>query len=112
MIGGSIFTEINEPFEAATIALGLTDHSSAQYSTGTLQGAPLAIWNDPVHSAQVKSILDTGEISVVGMTYHTDHPTAAGYIKWVRYALTKNPDTRFYIGVPWQHDPGPVRICR
>ena len=50
-------------------------------------------------------MLDSGDVELFGMTYSAAYPSVIGYQRWVNHALAQNPDTRFFISVPWDDDP-------
>lgn len=37
------------------------------------------------------------------MTYEGTYPTDEGYINWIEYALSYNPDTTFALALPWEY---------
>ena len=39
------------------------------------------------------------------MTYEPTYPTTEGYINWIDYALSKNPNTSFVLALPWPDFP-------
>lgn len=100
-IGHSFFAPFaySMPFHSAEA--GFVNHSQSVVFSGGATGAPQALWENPSKRANIQGILDTGDIQLFGMTYHYDYPTLEGYRNWVDYALEKNPDTRFFVGLPW-----------
>lgn len=105
-IGHSFF----EPFAAGmpshAAQTGFSTHSQNIVFGGAGSGAPQALWENAGKRLQIQGILDEGEVDLFGMTYHYDYPSLEGYRNWVGYALEKNPDTRFFIGLPWLPSPG------
>jgi len=79
---------------------GFPDHQQISIEQGGVFGSPLYLWNNEYLRTEIQGILNTGDIALFGMTYHYDAPGVEGYRNWVRYALSKNPDTRFFIGMP------------
>ena len=104
-MGHSFFRPMAEemPFHAETS--GITGHTQWVEFSGGETGAPLALWNDAGHRASVQAVLDTGTVELFGMTYATTYPTTEGYELWLDYALSKNPDTKFFIALPWRDFP-------
>jgi hypothetical protein len=102
-IGHSFFAPIARemPFHAAL--LGLDEYSQHVEFSGGETGQPLALWEDAEHRQNIQAVLDTGEVDTFGMTYGSDE---SGYQLWIDYALSKNPDTRFVLGIPWLDYPG------
>jgi hypothetical protein len=105
-IGHSFFVPFADgmPFHAQ--AAGFDDHTQWRFFSGGASGAPLALWNNASKRATIQSMLDGGDVDVLGMTYHPDYPTLEGYRNWIDYALAQNPDTRFFIALPWAPSPG------
>ncbi len=91
---------------------GFTDHQTTRFFGGASAGAPMAFWNDDSLRPQIQGELDSGDVDLVGMTYHPAHPTIDGYRNWVQYALSKNPDTRFFIALPWNTLPTSVSAAQ
>ena len=104
-IGHSFFVPVVRelPFHASTAGFG--DHSQSTVFSGGPTGAPKALWDNPTKRAQIQAVLDSGDVEMVGMTYHPDHPTLEGYRHWIDDALSHNGSTRFFVGFPWLPDP-------
>lgn len=79
---------------------GFPQHQQTTISQAGLLGSPLWLWNDVNARATIQGLLNPGNIDLFGMTYHYDAPGMEGYRNWVSYALSKNPDTRFFIAMP------------
>ena len=85
---------------------GIVGHTQSIVFSGGASGTPKALWNKQNKRKQIQAILDGGDIELFGMTYEPSHPTTEGYIKWIDYALSQNPNTRFFIALPWIDVPG------
>jgi len=107
-IGHSFFIPVAQGLGDFVGAAGIAGHSQKVVFSGGATGAPLPLWNNASKSAEIKSYLDSGEVELFGMTYHPSHPTTEGYENWIDYALEKNPTTRFFVGLPWNFNPGAV----
>lgn len=105
LIGHSFFWPFANamPFHASNA--GFPDHTQSVVTAGGSSGAPEALWNSPTKRAQIQAVLDTGDVELFGMTYHPDFPSLDGYRDWFDYALANNPDTRFFIAMPWVPTP-------
>lgn len=101
VIGHDFLTPVNTGLEAHAGNAGFNDHSTVTITGVGAQGAPLSMWNNASQRATIQAVLNTGGVEVFGMTYDPASPTVDGYRNWVNYALGKNPDTRFFIAVPW-----------
>ena len=94
----------------------MTGHSQNVELSGGASGAPLALWNDAAHRANIQAVLDSGDVDVFGMTCCDWQLTPGGdpvldpegnpilslegWQTWFDYALAQNPDTEFFIGYP------------
>lgn len=105
LIGHSFF----EPYAAALPAhaqrAGFADHTQSRFYSGGASGTPQALWENASKRTAIQTVLDGGDVNLFGMTYHPDYPGIEGYRNWVNYALQKNPDTRFFIALPWLTTP-------
>lgn len=108
LIGHSFFHPFSVTLSAHADQAGFDDHQQSAFFSGGASGAPQALWEDAGKRGQIQSVLDGGDIELFGMTYHPDFPSMEGYRNWVNYALARNPDTRFFIGLPWL--PFPAQI--
>jgi len=101
MMGHSFFRPMADQMPFHAVRSGVAGHTQSVEFSGGASGAPLALWNDAGHRANVQAVLDTGTVELFGMTYAPSSPTTQGYELWFDYALSKNPDTKFYIALPW-----------
>jgi len=85
---------------------GFPDHTQSSVEAPGVAGSPLWFWENIETRSAIQAQLNTGNIDLLGMTYHYDSPGMEGYRNWVSYALSKNPDTRFFIGMPQPWYPG------
>lgn len=104
-IGHSFFRPVAYGLPLHTTQAAISVHSQSVVSAGGANGAPEALWNDPVKRAEIQAVLDTGTVELFGMTYSQEYPTTAGYELWMDYALSKNPNTAFFLGLPWPDFP-------
>lgn len=103
-IGHSFFKPFADGMPNYVGAAGIAGHTQSVVFAGGENGAPLALWNDPTKSAEIKAYLDSGDVELFGMTTAAN-PTTEGYENWIDYALAKNPTTRFFVGLPWSPNP-------
>jgi hypothetical protein len=105
LMGHSFFRPMADqmPFHA-TIA-GIGGHTQTVEFSGGDTGAPIELWLDEVHRTNIQAVLDTATVELFGMTYAESGPTTEGYELWFDYALSKNPDTKFFIALPWADFP-------
>jgi len=111
-MGHSYFRRQAEAMEEYAEIAGIEDHESQSFFRGGYNGSAFAIWDDPDSQATIKGYLDAGDIEMFGMTIFVDlevseddgaHPNnqVQGIKNWIEYAISKNPDTIFFIGLPW-----------
>lgn len=105
-IGHSFFMPIAFQMDDHAANLGLEDHTQTGVFSGGASGAPQALWENASKRAKIQAVLDGGDVELFGMTYHPDYPSLDGYENWVNYALAQNPDTKFFVGLPWLPNPG------
>ena len=101
-IGHSFFVPVARELPAHAARAGVVGHTQSEVFSGGQTGTPSSLWNDPTKSVEIKNILDTGTVDLFAMTYD---PEAEGYEEWIHYALTANPNTKIYIGLPWPDFP-------
>jgi len=105
MMGHSFFQPMANQMPFHAVRSGVAGHTQSVEFSGGGSGAPLSLWNDAGHRANIQAVLDTGTVELFGMTYASSGPTTEGYELWFDYALSKNPDTRFFIALPWADFP-------
>ena len=107
-IGHSFFVPVAGKLPRLAAAEGLANHKQTAVFSGGATGTPLALWNNAALSSEIKEELDTGDVELFGMTYEGSDPTTEGYERWIEYALSKNKDTIFMVGIPWGDFPAGV----
>ena len=111
-MGHSYFRRQAEAMEEYTEIAGITGHESESFFRGGYNGSAFAIWDDPDAQSTIKGHLDEGDIEIFGMTIFIDleassnegaHPDnqKQGLKNWIDYARSKNPNTIFFVGLPW-----------
>ncbi len=104
-MGHSFFLPIAAGMAEHAHGAGFVDHTQQTFFAGGASGAPQALWDNSDTRNAIQAVLNSGEIELFGMTYHPDFPGIEGYKNWVEYALLQNPDTRFFIALPWATNP-------
>ena len=105
-IGHSFFIPVATGVSEHAVAAGFEDHTQVTVFSGGASGAPQALWENAGKRADIQAVLDGGDVELFGMTYHPIFPTLEGYQNWIDYALAQNPDTIFFVGIPWSTNPG------
>lgn len=104
-IGHSFFAPFANGMPGHTATAGIPNHSQSLVFNGGANGAPQALWENTSKRNAIQAALNTGNVELFGMTYHPTYPGTVGYENWIDYALAQNPDTRFFIGLPWLTTP-------
>lgn len=110
-IGHSFFVPVAKQFDTfAQMKNGAyPNHDMQHFFKGGNQGSPIYLWDN--HKDEIEAMLSSGDIDLFGMTVaagDSELPPAEllnGYSQWVDLALTYNPNTSFFIGLPWPDFP-------
>lgn len=91
------------------------NHTQEVISRGGENGIPSFLWNAYQTRLEIQSRLDEGDVDLFGMTLDrstgsdeldfSDFESTEYYELWINYALLKNPNTKFMIGIPWADFP-------
>jgi len=111
-IGHSFFQPPALRLRTHALQAGFTDHVQTSVTGGGASGAPEALWNDPTKRDPAVAVLANDDVGLFGMTYHPDYPTLAGYRLWIDEALSHNPNTAFFVGMPWLLDPASMTAAQ
>lgn len=104
-IGHSFFRPVAAGMSSHAERAGIEGHTQQVIFSGGASGSPQGLWEQASKRSQIQAILDAGDIELFGMTIHPDYPGLEGYTNWVNYALAQNPDTKFFIALPWPTRP-------
>ncbi|QFU76251.1 hypothetical protein EY643_11585 [Halioglobus maricola] len=113
LMGHSFFRPFATEMPYHAVRAGVDGHNQELEISGGETGAPLALWNDPGHRARIQAVLDAGDVDLFGMTCCDTEEgpggertlVTEGYKRWLDYALAQNPDTDFFIALPWRDFP-------
>ncbi len=102
-LGHSFFCPVVRHLPDHTEPLGLEAHEQMIVFHGGKSGSPGLMWKSPKNDiSRAKAWLQTGEVDLVAMTFHSDGESRfEDYQLWVALALEHNPDTRFLIQSTW-----------
>ena len=100
-IGHSFFKPFASNMEPLQQSAGLEGRTFEVVFSGGANGAPQALWEDENNRKEIQGYLDGGNVELFAMTYEGTYPSDEGYIKWIDYALSNNPDTTFVLALPW-----------
>lgn len=115
-MGHSYFRRQAEAMETYAELAGVDGHSSESFFRGGYDGSAYAIWDDPASQATIKGFLDAGDIEMFGMTIFVEDDAPEGNGRtvakqleglrlWIDYAREQNPETEFFVGLPWLRGP-------
>lgn len=114
-MGHSYFRRQAEAMDEYADIAGIEDHQSISQFWGGVNGSAAAIWENvsaPDSRETIQGHLDAGDIQMFGMTIfvelevteddirHIDNQIQ-GLKNWIEYASARNPDTIFFVGLPW-----------
>lgn len=101
LMGNSFFRPYAERLEELAVDAGYLEHRDRRVTRGGQNGTPVGLWNNADTNAEIKGILDAGNIEIFGMTgnYNPDNPTQ-GFSEWIAYALQNNPNITVFISIP------------
>ena len=114
-MGHSYFRRQAEAMQAYAETAGIEGHQSISQFYGGFKGSAAAIWNNesaPNSQDVIKGHLDAGDIEMFGMTIFIEAEAPEGDIRhidsqiqglknWIEYAIEQNPDTIFFVALPW-----------
>ena len=101
--GHSFFIPIANEFNTMAIENGFSQHNMETHFHGGQNGSPGFLWDDADGSrTAIQNILATGNVKLFGLTAYSDEDSAyEDYVLWFDLALSYNPDTAVFIGMPW-----------
>jgi len=106
--GHSFFEPAISDLNVFTEALGVSGYQDAFVFAGGDQGSPEMLWANDSTRVPMQSMLDAGNVALLGLTYHPSFPSTDGYVKWIDYALSRNSELSVMVGWPWSMNPGEV----
>jgi hypothetical protein len=111
--GHKYFTSLAGAIEPVAKKAGITDHQVTTYVNKPHQGAPgigVRLLSVPEQGTdggkKLRAVLDTGEIDLLGLTYHqSETGRLEHYKEWFDYVLARNPKAQLLIHLPSSFDP-------
>jgi hypothetical protein len=109
-IGHSFFIPVAKQFDKFSVQSGVANHKQDFVQNGGDGGSPGQMWKQGVKREAVQKILETGKVELFGMPYKNSMRGSSkdysfsDYQRWIDYALIYNPDTVFFLGLPWGGD--------
>lgn len=114
-MGHSYFRRQAEAMDEYAEIAGIEGHKTTSQFWGGVNGSAAAIWDNisAVNSREtIQGHLDAGDIEMFGMTIFVDFEVPEddvrhvdnqiqGLKNWIEYASARNPDTIFFVALPW-----------
>ncbi len=101
-IGHSFFIPVARMLPKQVTESGVQGHAQQLVFAGGANGSPGKLWQNEAKRSAIQKMLDSGDVELLGMTYFSPaNSSLKDYRKWIDYALEKNPDTEFFVGMPW-----------
>jgi len=107
-MGHSFFIPIAEQFDKAG-KKHYPKHNVQTFKKGGEKGSPLYLWEN--HKQEIEAILNSTDIDLFGMVIGpVDENVPVQdlldvYSQWFDLAISYNPETSFFIGLPWSDFP-------
>lgn len=105
MAGHSFFEPVATKLKGQAFRAGYLGHEQEYVFGGGSDGSPEGLWRIDDTREQIQELLSQGDVDLLGLTYHYADPDLDGYRLWIDEALRHNPQTAFFIGMPWLPEP-------
>ena len=101
LMGNSFFRPYAERFSELALDADFLEHRDNLVFRGGDNGTPIGLWINEDTNTEIKQILDSGNIDILGMTWYLneDNPIS-GFTEWIDYALQKNPNIKIFVSIP------------
>jgi len=101
LMGNSFFRPYAERFSELALDADFLEHRDNLVFRGGDNGTPIGLWTNEDTNTEIKQILDTGNIEILGMTwYFNETNPLSGFTEWIDYALQNNPNIKIFISSP------------
>ena len=90
---------------------GIKGHEQRIVFRGGENGAPQAMWEDPTAKNEIKNALNDGNVDIVILIccskelVESNGQSDKAIVEIIEYALSKNPNTKFGLSMPWADYP-------
>jgi hypothetical protein len=98
--GHSFFCPVALSFDRIAKKSDFPEHEMKIVFRGGASGTAGALWNSPKARKEIEAVLASGNVELFGLTPGPSD-TAETFEPWFDLALEHNPDTCFFIGIPW-----------
>lgn len=101
LMGNSFFRPYAERFSKLALDADFLEHQDTLVFRGGDNGTPIGLWTNEDTNTEIKQILDSGNIEILGMTwYFNESNPLSGFIEWIDYALQHNPNVKIFLSIP------------
>ena len=101
LMGNSFFRPYAERFSELALDAEFLEHKDTTVFRGGDNGTPIGLWNNADTQTEIKQILDSGDIQMLGMTwYYNENNPLSGFTEWIDYALQNNPKIKIFVSIP------------
>jgi hypothetical protein len=101
LMGNSFFRPYAERFSELALDADFLEHRDTIVMRGGVYGTPIGLWTTEDTNTEIKQILDSGNIDILGMTwYFNENNPLSGFTEWIDYALQRNPNIKIFVHIP------------
>ena len=101
LMGNSFFRPYAERFNELAIDADFLEHQDNLVFRGGDNGTPIGLWTNEDTNTEIKQILDSGNIEILGMTWYlNENNPLSGFTEWIDYALQDNPNIKIFLSIP------------
>ena len=101
LMGNSFFRPYAERFSELALDADFLEHRDTIVMRGGVYGTPIGLWTTEDTNTEIKQILDSGNIDILGMTwYFNENNPLSGFTEWIDYALQNNPSIKIFVHIP------------
>jgi hypothetical protein len=101
LMGNSFFRPYAERFSELALDADFLEHRETIVMRGGVYGTPIGLWTTEDTNTEIKQILDSGNIDILGMTwYFNENNPLSGFTEWIDYALQDNPNIKIFLSIP------------
>jgi len=101
LMGNSFFRPYAERFSELALDADFLEHRDTIVMRGGVYGTPIGLWTKEDTNTEIKQILDSGNIDILGMTWYlNENNPLSGFTEWIDYALQNNPNIKIFVHIP------------
>ena len=101
LMGNSFFRPYAERLSKLALDADFLEHQDTLVFRGGDNGTPIGLWTNEDTNTEIKQILDSGNIDILGMTwYFNENNPLSGFTEWIDYALQDNPNVKIFLSIP------------